>query len=120
MKLLVDMNLPPLLADTLTEMGIESEHWYRVGAPDAKDSEIMTYAIEHDYSVLSCDLDFSSILAATHGHKPSVVQIRIQGYQSEKLAELIFNALSMNTSELESGAILTIDLKKARLRLLPL
>jgi len=120
MRLLVDMNLPPELATALTAMGIESVHWYGIGAPDAKDSEIMSYAIAQNYTVLTCDLDFSAILSATHENMPSIVQIRIQGFQSEKLAELIFNALSSSIKEVEKGAILTIDAKKARLRLLPL
>jgi predicted nuclease of predicted toxin-antitoxin system len=32
---------------------------------DAADSEIMAYAAKHDYVVLTHDLDFSAILAAT-------------------------------------------------------
>ncbi len=43
---------------------------------DAADIEIMTYAAKYDYVVLTHDLDFSAILAATQGAKPSVVQIR--------------------------------------------
>jgi len=30
----------------------------------------------NDYTVLTLDLDFSAILAATQGRKPSVVQLR--------------------------------------------
>jgi len=36
----------------------------------------MAYASANDSVVLTHDLDFSAILAATHGKKPSVVQIR--------------------------------------------
>ena len=35
MKLLLDMNLPPKLADILANKGIPSVHWYAIGAPDA-------------------------------------------------------------------------------------
>ena len=62
MKLLVDMNLSP--------------RWSAIGKANAPDSEVMAYAAEHGYIVLTHDLDFSAILAATHGEKPSVVQIR--------------------------------------------
>ena len=51
MRLLVDMNLPPALADLLTHKGIESEHWCRIGAPDAKDAEIILYAREQNYTI---------------------------------------------------------------------
>jgi len=120
MRVLIDMNLSPILANMLTAMGIESVHWYGIGAPDAKDTEIMEYAKKHDYVVLTCDLDFSAILSATHGQKPSVVQMRTHGFPVEKVAELAGNSILQCSAELKKGAILTIDAKRARLRLLPL
>ena len=120
MKILVDMNLSPTLADMLTNRGIESVHWHMIGAPAATDSEIMEYAREQGYIVLSCDLDFSAILAATHGQKPSVVQLRKQNFRLDDAAKLVVDAVIQNTGDLENGAILAIDAKKARLCLLPL
>ena len=52
MKLLVDMNLPPKFADMLTEKGIDAVHWHEIGAPDAKDVEILTYALLNDMIVI--------------------------------------------------------------------
>jgi len=120
MKILVDMNLSPKLAGLLMNHGIETIHWYMVGRSDSKDLEIMEYAKEHNYIVLSCDLDFSAILAATHGQKPSVVQLRTQNFQLEDTAKLLVNALYQNSKDLQNGAILTIDVRKARLCLLPI
>ena len=76
MKLLVDMNLSPRWVSSLTDVGIEAAHWSTLGSANASDSEIMSYASEHGYVVLTHDLDFSALLAATRGQKPSVVQIR--------------------------------------------
>ena len=42
------MNLSPKLAKILDDMDIESVHWYNIGAPDAKDAEILKYAIENN------------------------------------------------------------------------
>ena len=120
MKLLVDMNLPPKFADMLVADGIESEHWYRVGAPDAIDAEIMRYALQHDFVVVSCDLDFSAILSATQGTKPSVIQVRTRNVPWKDLADRVVESTMQCAVELEAGAILTIDAKKERLRLLPL
>ena len=77
-KLLVDMNLSPRWVAVLAGAGIEAMHWSTLGAHDARDSAIMTYASANDYVVLTHDLDFSAILAATRGEKPSVVQIRAE------------------------------------------
>ena len=120
MKLLVDMNLPPKFAVMLSKNGIDAVHWYKIGAPDAKDFEILTYAILNDLIVISCDLDFSAILSSTHGQKPSIVQVRTQDYLNGDTAALIVTAIDKNANELIKGAILTIDAKKGRLRLLPL
>ena len=40
MKVLIDMNLSPMLADILSANGVAAEHWSRIGAPNAKDAEI--------------------------------------------------------------------------------
>ena len=76
MKLLVDMNLSPSWIKLLSDADVQAVHWSVIGKNNAPDSEIMAYAAGNDYVVLTHDLDFSAILAVTHGEKPSVVQIR--------------------------------------------
>jgi predicted nuclease of predicted toxin-antitoxin system len=71
MKLLVDMNLSPRWVGLLTDAGIEAAHWSSVGAPNAPDREIMEFAKTKGYVVLTHDLDFGAILAATHGTSPA-------------------------------------------------
>ena len=78
MKLIVDMNRSPRWVSVLAGVGIEAAHWSTLGAKDAPDSAIMAYASANNYVVLTHDLDFSTILAASHGEKPSVVQIRAE------------------------------------------
>jgi len=65
-------------------------------------------------------LDFSVILSVTSGQQPSIVQIRAQGLDIAKIAELITLAVAQHKDEIEKGAILSIDAKNSRLRLLPL
>jgi predicted nuclease of predicted toxin-antitoxin system len=120
MKLIVDMNLSPRWAGWLVNAGIEAAHWSELGANNAPDSEIMTYASLNDYVVLTHDLDFSAILAATHGKKPSVVQIRADDVSPDVIGLLVIAALEQMVSELEAGALLTIDPNRTRMRLLPL
>lgn len=75
MKILIDMNLSPRWVELFDGAGIESSHWSTLGATNAPDKEIMNYAKANDGVVLTHDLDFSAILAVTHGEKPSVVQM---------------------------------------------
>jgi predicted nuclease of predicted toxin-antitoxin system len=120
MKILIDMNLSLRWAELLTVRGIEAVHWNAIGAANAQDVEIMTYAREKGYIVLTRDLDFSAILASTHGDKPSVIQIRTSDARPEIIFETVFHSLIRLTAELENGAIVTIDMNKTRLHVLPL
>lgn len=120
MKLIVDMNLSTRWVGLLIDAGIDAEHWSTLGANNAPDSEIMAYARANDYVILTHDLDFSAILAATHGEKPSVVQIRSDDVSPDVIGAQIIIALKQMLAELENGALLTVDSNRTRMRLLPL
>jgi len=120
MKLLIDMNLSPRWVSFLAETGIQVVHWSTLGAHNAPDVEIMNYARAHDYVVLTHDLDFGTILAATHGEKPSVIQVRSDDVSPDSIGRQVVIALHQMASELEDGALLIIDPSCTRLRVLPL
>jgi len=120
MKLLVDMNLSPRWVQLLVNAGLQAKHWSEVGKPDASDSEILGYAASNGYVVLTHDLDFGAILAISHGKKPSVVQIRSGDISPESVAAQTVAALLHVQTELEEGALLTIEADRTRLRILPL
>jgi predicted nuclease of predicted toxin-antitoxin system len=70
--------------------------------------------------VITHDLDFSAILAATRGDKPSVVQIRADDLSPERIGRRVIAAPAQARPELERGALLAIDVDRTRLRMLPL
>ena len=80
----------------------------------------MAYAKTNDLVVLTHDLDFGAILAATHGEKPSVVQIRAEDTSPEEIGASVVAALRQLAGELEAGALVTIEPGRSRVRLLPL
>jgi predicted nuclease of predicted toxin-antitoxin system len=80
-KLLVDMNLSASWIDRLARHGFEAFHWSTIGAANAPDDEILTWARQHNLVVLT--LDFSAILAAGGIDGPSVVQICTQNLLSD-------------------------------------
>jgi predicted nuclease of predicted toxin-antitoxin system len=104
----------------LTDAGIEAVHWSTVGAMNAPDTAIMAYALSNDFAVLTHDLDFSAILAATQGEKPSVVQLRADDVSPAVIGPRVLVALRQMEAELHEGALVTIDPNRTRLRLLPL
>lgn len=120
MTLLLDMNLSPQWVAHLKSAGISAIHWSEIGRADAPDTEIMAYAAEHDYVVVTHDLDFGAILAATDGTKPSVVQVRADDLSPAAIGGPLVAALRQMTSQLAAGALLTVDPGRTRLNLLPL
>ena len=114
------MNLSPRWVAVLNDGGFQAAHWSDLGKPDAPDSQIMAYARANDYVVLTQDLDFSAILAATQGEKPSVVQIRASILSPAAIGEKMIAVLSQMALELEKGALVTVEPERTRLRLLPL
>jgi predicted nuclease of predicted toxin-antitoxin system len=80
----------------------------------------MAYASANHYVVVTHDLDFSAILAVTHGKKPSVVQIRSEDLSAGIIGRQTVAALRHMQTELEAGALLTIEAGRTRIRLLPI
>ena len=120
MKILIDMNLSPNWAKVLNEAGIDATHWSRLGPANTPDPAIMAYAAANGFVILTNDLDFGIALAIANKEKPSVVQIRGEDLRPASIANQVVPALHQMRTELEDGALLTIDSKRTRLRLLPL
>jgi predicted nuclease of predicted toxin-antitoxin system len=120
MKLLIDMNLSPLWVPLLAAVGMESVHWSQIGQPTATDREILEYAKFYGYAIFTNDLDFGAILAATNADYPSVIQVRTQDVTPEHICDFVMAALHQFKQHLDAGALITIDNKSSRARILPL
>ncbi len=120
MKLLVDMNLSPLWVSYLAQNGIEAVHWSDVGDHRAKDEVIMQWAMEHGAVVLTNDLDFGILLAHTSAKGPSVIQLRSEGLLPRDVGDVLLSLLREYEIELGKGALLVYDMRRSRVRLLPL
>lgn len=120
MKLLVDMNLSPRWAAELQSLGFESIHWSQVGAANAPDDEVLAWCVAKDHILLTHDLDFGAILAASRRGKPSVVQLRTENVLPEATLQRAASALRQLESDLARGALITIEPHRHRVRLLPL
>ena len=120
MNILIDMNLSPRWKSTLKAAGIEAIHWSEVGDIGAADSVLASYAFSNGLIVLTQDLDFGALLAASGDSGPSVVQIRTGDTSPETIGEKVISALEQLSEELDAGALVTIDIDRSRLRMLPI
>ena len=120
MRLLIDMNLSPKWVEFLADAGFEAVHWSTLGAANAPDPELMAYAVAKNYVILTHDLDFGAILAASGVSGPSVVQIRADDLSTSAIGHSIISVLQQAVDAIEAGGLVTVDPKRARITMLPI
>jgi predicted nuclease of predicted toxin-antitoxin system len=120
MKILIDMNLSPTWVAFFALNGWEAIHWSAVGDPQATDRVIMQWARSNDAIVFTHDLDFGTILAVTQASGPSVLQVRANDVLPAHLGATVAAAIRQFAGELADGALLTIDERASRVRILPI
>lgn len=120
MKLLLDMNLSPQVVHELRIHHHEAIHWADVGNPRADDREIMTWAADSGYSIVTHDLDFGALLASSAQARPSVIQIRIRDVLSAQFLTTLLDTLTRFEEEISAGALVVVEPHRARVRILPL
>jgi predicted nuclease of predicted toxin-antitoxin system len=120
-KLLLDQNLSPQLADELRARGHDAVHVRSLGMSSASDQEIMGLASAETRVVVSADTDFGELLARSNAGGPSVLLLRRQDHRrAAQVAELLALNLPMIADDLEAGAVVVLDEDRIRLRRLPL
>ncbi len=120
LRILIDMNLSPEWIETLAQANLQAVHWSTVGKPGTPDIAIMQWARTNGYIVFTHDLDFGTLLAVTHADGPSVLQVRSQNVLPQHMGSLVLSALRQYEAALISGALVVVEEKKSRVRVLPL
>ncbi len=91
-----------------------------MGDPAAIDQIIMNWANTNGYIVFTHDLDFGILLATTQATAPSVIQVRTQDILPTTLENIVIQVLRQFESELDRGALITIDPARSRVKILPI
>jgi predicted nuclease of predicted toxin-antitoxin system len=119
-QLVIDMNLSIEWVAELASRGWSAVHWSQLGDPRATDAEIMAWALKNNHAVFTHDLDFGTMLALSHASGPSILQVRGQQVLPEDIGGLVFSAIRQHERELTVGALVVVDAKKFRIRILPI
>lgn len=90
------------------------------GPANAPDSVIFAWAAENSHIVLTCDLDFSQLLAVSGAAKPSVITLREHDVTVATMGEKVLRVLAENADVLARGALVMLDASRSRVRVLPL
>ena len=113
------MNLSPEW-EQVFKPHFEIKHWMRIGPADAPDEEILNWAKDYDHVILTNDLDFGAILAASHWNSPSVFQIRSANLDPSVIGPEVLACYQQFEQDLREGALISYEHQKARVRRLPI
>ena len=82
--------------------------------------DILQWAAERNFVVFTHDLDFENLLTSIPQRNPRVIQLRGQETSPHKMGLVVVLALRRLQDGLKSGALVTVDPNRSRVRILPL
>ena len=120
MKFLADMGISPRVVTELRKQGHDAVHLQEQALGRLPDHEILSKARAEGRIVLTHDLDFGELLAASGGVLPSVIIFRLKDMRGENVSRHLFAILNQQAEALTAGAICSVGERKVRIRTLPL
>jgi predicted nuclease of predicted toxin-antitoxin system len=84
------------------------------------DGNILEKTRQENRILLTHDLDFGELLAASGGTLPSVIIFRLKDMRPANVSRHLFSILKGQSESLNAGAILSVSEQKVRIRTLPI
>jgi predicted nuclease of predicted toxin-antitoxin system len=120
MKFLANMGISPQTVEFLREQGHEALHLHEAGLDRWADSEILAKARNESSIVLTSDLDFGDLLAASGDQLPSVILFRLKDMRPENVNAHLRQILEHHGEALSAGVIVSVTERRLRVRHLPI
>jgi predicted nuclease of predicted toxin-antitoxin system len=119
-RLILDQGVPRDAAAVLREAGFECDHVGELGLSRAQDTGILELARQRQAVVVTLDTDFHAILAVSMATGPSVIRLRLQGLDGDRVANLVADLVGQFAVELGKGRLLTVKRRKTTCHMLPI
>ena len=121
MKFLADMGISQSTVRWLRQLGYNAVHLREQGLQRLPDAEIVEKARTENRVILTCDLDFGALLAASGEKLPSVIIFRLENEKPDNINRRLASIFgSAAITVLEQGAIILAEQERHRIRLLPI
>lgn len=120
MQFLADMGVSTRVTQWLQSQNHDVVHLRDRGLQRLPNGEIFRLANQERRVVLTFDLDFGEIVAASRGNAVSVVLFRLQNTRSEFVIARLKTVLPQASPDLAQGAIVVIEESRHRVRKLPI
>lgn len=120
MRFLADMGVSQGVVEWLRSAGHDAIHLREEGLHRLPNGDIFQKGFIEHRVVLTFDLDFGEIVAASAGHVVSVVLFRLHNTRTGHVVERLQAVLEQSSAELQSGAIIVVEEGRHRVRRLPI
>ena len=120
MKFLADMGISIRSVIWLRNQGHDIVHLSEQGLQRMLDEDIFKKAKDEKRVILTMDLDFSQIIAASKDRLPSVVIFRLSNERSENVNRRLKDLLDHCSDDLREGSIIAVSENNIRIRHLPI
>jgi predicted nuclease of predicted toxin-antitoxin system len=118
-RFLVDMPLPPALAQWLSGRGHDAVHALDPALDRTPDTEIIARAVTDGRTIITADLDYPRLLALSRATEPSLVLFRGADWAEATVIERMGDILRSLAAEEIEQSILVVDPDRIRRRRLP-
>lgn len=119
MRFLADMGISPRTIIFLQDLGYDALHLHDQGLDRLQDSDILQKARAEGRILLTNDLDFGELIAASGAKLPSVVVFRLRNMRPEQVNRYLGEVVKRHQEALEQGAVVSVTEGQVRVRLLP-
>ena len=120
MRFLANMGISPATVSFLCQAGHDAQHLHEQSLDGMDDTSILEKARQENRIVLTSDLDFGDLLAASGDDLPSVVIFRLHDMRPENVNHHLSQLLIRHAAELERGAVVSVTEHRFRIRRLPI
>lgn len=120
MKFLVDMGISPRAVAFLQDSGHDGMHLLDAKLQRASDKVVLEKARSEGRVLLTHDLDFGELMAASQARLPSVVIFRLRDMRSHNVNKHLHQVILRHHDSLERGAVVIVTEARLRVRALPI
>jgi predicted nuclease of predicted toxin-antitoxin system len=120
MRFLLDMGISTGVAGSVRSLGNEAEHLHDLELGTLPDAEILTKALRDGAVLVTHDLDFSHLLAASGAVLPSVILFRLRDMRPPNVVPRLRAEIASRASALAAGAVVSVTESQNCIRELPL
>ncbi|MEA5489182.1 MULTISPECIES: DUF5615 family PIN-like protein [Pseudanabaena] len=120
MRFIADMGVSQTVVRSLQSLGYDAVHLRDQGLQRLPDALILDKARLEERIVLTFDLDFGDLMAASKENLPSVVIFRLKNTSPKFVWDKLQSIIAECADELKTGAIVVVTDERYRVRRLPI